>query len=153
MRDNVNTRWAFATGQRERGQSLAELALTLVIVLTLLAGLVDLGRMFFIYMALRDAAQEGAVFGSLDPTNTAGIEQRVRATAQHPVDLSDTGSVQVSVSYSGDACASPNGLNGVTVTVTYNNFVLTTPFLGAVLGQQTFSISASATDTILRPPC
>ncbi len=137
----------------ERGQSLAELALTLVIVLTMLAGLVDIGRAFFTFMALRDAAQEGAVFGALDPTNTAGIEQRVRTSSQQPVNLSDASEVQVSISYTGSACASADGFNGITVTVKYNNFVLTTPFLGAILGQQSFTIQASATDTILRPPC
>ncbi len=140
-------------GSRERGQSLAELALTLVIVLTMLAGLVDIGRAFFTFMALRDAAQEGAVFGTLDPTNVTGIEQRVRASSQQPVNLADTAAVQVSVSYTGNACASADGLNGITVTVKYNNFVLTTPFLGAILGKQTFVIQASATGTILRPPC
>ena len=45
----------------ERGQSLTEFAISLVFLLTLLAGIVDLGRMFFAYIIIRDAAQEGAV--------------------------------------------------------------------------------------------
>lgn len=50
---------------KEQGQSLVELALSLVLLLTLLAGLVDFGRAFFTYVALRDAAQEGAAYASV----------------------------------------------------------------------------------------
>ncbi len=142
------------TKKNERGQSLAEFALTLVAVLTLLAGIVDVSRAFFVYMALRDAAQEGAIFGSLDPTNTSAIEARVRGTAQHPVDLSNITDVSVVISYpNGNSCASTTGSNGIQVTVSFNNFILTTPFLGTILGAQTFTIDASMVDTILRPPC
>ena len=61
----------------ERGQSLAEMALMMSFLLILLVGVVDLGRGFFVYLALRDAAQEGALYGSTDPTNNADIEARV----------------------------------------------------------------------------
>jgi Flp pilus assembly protein TadG len=136
------------------GQSLVELALTLSLVLLLIAGLVDLSRAFFTLMALRDAAQEGASFGAINPTNTFGIESRVRSTSQDIVDLSDVSQVTVSISYTtGNACAAPDGSNGITLTVTYNNFTLITPFLGTIIGTQTIPISTSITDTILRPPC
>ena len=99
----------------EKGQSLVELALTLTFTLLLIAGLVDFSRAFFSLMALRDAAQEGAAFGSLDPTNLTGIENRVRETSQNPVDLSDPSQVTVAISYTtGNACASPDGSNGIT---------------------------------------
>jgi len=136
------------------GQSLVELALTLSLVLLMIAGLVDFSRAFFTLMALRDAAQEGAAFGALNPTNTSGIESRVRSTSQDPVDLSDISQITVSISYTtGNACAAPDGSNGITVTVTYNNFVLITPFLGTIIGTQTIPISTSITATILRPLC
>lgn len=50
---------------KEQGQSLIELSLSLVMLLILLAGLVDLGRGFFTYITLRDAAQEGASYASV----------------------------------------------------------------------------------------
>ena len=138
----------------EKGQSLTELTLTLVFLLILIAGLVDLSRAFFAFMALRDAAQEGAIYGAIDPTNTAGIENRVRDTSSAPVDLSNTSEVAVATTYtSGNACASTDGSNGITVTVTYSGFVITMPFLGTILGSQTFTMEAAMTDTILRPPC
>jgi hypothetical protein len=61
----------------EKGQSLIELAFGLVILLVLLAGIVDIGRMLFFYISLRDAAQEGAVFGQISPRSCAQITSRV----------------------------------------------------------------------------
>ena len=48
--------------QRQRGQSLVELAISLMIILWLLAGAIDFGIGFFSYVAIRDAAQEGALY-------------------------------------------------------------------------------------------
>jgi Flp pilus assembly protein TadG len=47
----------------ENGQSMVEFAFGMVILMIILVGIVDLGRAFFTFMALRDAAQEGAVYG------------------------------------------------------------------------------------------
>ena len=49
----------------EKGQSLIELAFGIVVLLILLAGIVDIGRLLFFYISMRDAAQEGAVFGQI----------------------------------------------------------------------------------------
>ena len=63
---------------REKGQSLVEFALVLVFLLSLLAGIFDLGRAFFAYIIIRDAAQEGAVFGSIAPkSDLTGFEVAV----------------------------------------------------------------------------
>ena len=53
------------TSQKERAQAIVELATSLVILLTLLAGIVDLGRALFTWITLRDAAQEGASYASV----------------------------------------------------------------------------------------
>ncbi len=132
-----------------RGQSMVEFAITLVIILILLAGTVDLGRAFFTYMALRDAAQEGAVYASINPAATSAIIDRVRTNSSKPVDLSNAADVNVQVTLLGSACAG----NGVKIDVTYQNFVIAMPLLGTVLGAQSFPIKASVTDTILMPPC
>jgi Flp pilus assembly protein TadG len=47
-------------GNPEKGQSLTEFAVSVVILLILLAGTVDAGRAFFTFMSLRDG-QEGAL--------------------------------------------------------------------------------------------
>ena len=51
--------------RRENGQSLVEMALSMTLLLILLAGVVDLGRAFFTFIALRDAAQEGASYAAV----------------------------------------------------------------------------------------
>ncbi len=69
---------------------MIELALTFTVLLFLLMGVVDLGRAFFALSAMRDAAQEGAVFGSLSPVgsdgniNSAAIISRVRNSSDNP---------------------------------------------------------------------
>jgi hypothetical protein len=71
----------------ERGQSLVELAVSLVILLYLLSGAAEFGILFFQYVQLRDAAQEGALYGSVYPNDKAPIEARVRGSSGSPLDL------------------------------------------------------------------
>ncbi len=49
---------------RQRGQSLVEFALSSVVLLLLVGGLVDIGRAVYISEALSDAAREGARHGA-----------------------------------------------------------------------------------------
>jgi Flp pilus assembly protein TadG len=131
----------------EQGQSLVEMAIALVILLLLVGGIVDLGRAFFTFMALRDAVQEGALYGSVNPTLTTEIKNHVLNSSDMIPDL--VGSGDITVTIIGTACTG----NGIRVTATYNDFPLTMPFIGSVLGSQTIPISATITDTILSPGC
>jgi Flp pilus assembly protein TadG len=133
----------------QSGQALVEFAAVLVILMVLAAGVLDLGRAFFVYMSLRDAAQEGAVYASINPADTTGIVNRVRSTSTNPVDLSDTARVTVQINPTGALCAG----NGVEVVVEYPNFEIATPLLGTILGAQSLPLRASVTDTILTPAC
>jgi len=145
---------------RERGQSLVELALTLTFLLLLTAGAIDLGRAFFTYITLRDAAQEGAIYGSYKPmpADVAEIKNRVMASATSPIDTSGINPNDVSISYIEVSPAKPQPYcpgNGIQVRVSYN-FEITMPLLGAYIGGQSFPIDATVTDTILRtddPDC
>ena len=53
--------------QFEQGQSLVEFAVGLVVILVILCGLLDLGRAYFIYVALEDGAGEAALYLSINP--------------------------------------------------------------------------------------
>lgn len=53
--------------QHESGQSLVEVALALPILLLILAGLLDLGRVFYTFIALEEAAAEGALYLAINP--------------------------------------------------------------------------------------
>ena len=129
----------------EKGQSLVELAFGIVMLFILLAGIVDFGRGFFTYMALRDAAQEGALYGSVHPTEVDTIKARARDASKSTVTLSNA---DISVGYTGDPCAG----NGILVSIAYD-FPISMPFIGAIIGAQTFTLNASVTDTIILPAC
>ena len=135
------------SSKKEWGQSLTEFAISLTILLILLAGVVDLGRAFFTFMALRDAVQEGAIFGSTHPTATEEIKNHVTNSSNMVQNLITNADVTVQVV--GSPCAG----NGINVTVTYSGFQITMPFIGTLLGSQNFPISANVTDTILMPAC
>jgi Flp pilus assembly protein TadG len=132
----------------ERGQSLVELAVSFTVLMLLLSISVDLGRAFFAYVAIREAAEEGALHASLNPGDTAGIEARVRTSSTTPIDMSNEDNVEVDSTPIGAACAG----NSVRVTVSYN-FHLTMPFLAPILGTNEFPLIAESTSTILRPEC
>ena len=51
------------SSMRQRGQSLVEFALSSVVLLLLVGGLVDIGRAIYISEALSNAAREGARYG------------------------------------------------------------------------------------------
>jgi Flp pilus assembly protein TadG len=157
----------------ERGQSLVELGVSLLILLYLLSGAAEFGVLFFQFVQLRDAAQEGALYGSMnpyidtsspangafdpgEPVNQAGIEARVRAASSSPINLSDTSPAGVTVTAS-----SSDGSNmfceghGLQVTVSYKHKIFM-PFMAQLLGRTadpTIPLSATVVDTILSPIC
>lgn len=139
----------------ENGQSLVEFGFGMVILVILLVGIVDLGRAFYTYITLRDAAQEGAIYGSICPRDMDAIESHVRNSSSDPVDLTDASHVQVECiyTYTGAACGSgavPDPGTGLRISVVYDDFVITMPFMGAFIGQQAITIQAVVENTILR---
>jgi len=130
----------------ERGQSLIEFAFMSVVILILMLGIFDLGRAYFTYLALQDAAGEGASFGSVYPTQVTGsdannITYRVRNSAPTGL-LVDLQNAQVSVQTTG---TEPGDQITVTVTTDYQ---LLTPFVGSIVGSQTLPLSAESVAVI-----
>ena len=147
----IGNRWFLST----RGQSLVEVAVSLTLLLVLLAGAVDLGRLFIAYMAMRDAAQEGISYGSVYPTY---CDQIIRRTVESAPNLFSPQPAQVNVNIGGSDCPSATANqacigNEITITITNPAFPLTMPFIGSILGGQTVPVTATVHDTILRPPC
>ncbi len=152
--------------QKEKGQSMAELAISITMLFIILAGVVDVGRMYFHYTAMRDAAQEAASYGAVFPTHCDQIRDRawMAMDYSHSVDVA----VEISGFYMGDttrgrftdACIDAARVtneachqNTIRVTIKDPGFPITMPFLGTFLGRQTIPLSTTITDTILRPPC
>ncbi len=150
------------TTRKERGQSLVELAISLPVLILLLLGTVDFGMAIFSYSILRDAAQEGAFYGSFNPANKAEIENRARNISPHKdegtsssvVNLRNKDLVKVTVKAIGDSCQGiTNGkANSMQVNVSYKYPILM-PFAGPVIGNTTILLTGTATNIILQPSC
>jgi Flp pilus assembly protein TadG len=133
----------------ENGQSMIELAVSLVVLLILISGIVDFGRVAFYYISMRDSAQEGASYGSICPTKCNEIEERVKAGAV------DESRVQISIEISGNKCTD-NSLSDISngdlviVSVLDPNFPMTMPLIGVFLGRQDISLETSINDQVIR---
>jgi Flp pilus assembly protein TadG len=145
----------------ERGQSLVELAISMLVLLYLLSGAVEFGLAFFQFVQLRDAAQEGALFGSMNPTN--GIEARVRASSNSPINLAQNDPAQpryVAVTITAKDLETGNNIpdytracegDAITVRVSFNHQIFM-PFIPTLLGgRNTLPLNATVTDTVLYP--
>jgi len=172
-------RSARSSARHERGQSLVELAISLTVMLLLLSGAVTFGMALFSYVALRDAAQEGALFGSFnpfldngpnngqydtgEPVNLDAIRTRVREASDSPVHLSDTSVIPDSyitvetMPAGAPPCEGTTTVgsdevpNGIRVRVEYDYHIIM-PFVGAITGDH-IHLRAEVTDTILEPRC
>ena len=142
----------------ERGQSLVELAISLVILLYLLSGVVEFGIAFFQFIQLRDAAQEGALYGSVNPNTEGPIATRVRNASQQPIDLTVTSgprAVTVTVTALDGSTNSEKALSsacvgdGIRVQVEFDHQIFM-PFIPALIGSETIHLNGNVTDTILR---
>ncbi len=119
-------------GRRQRGANLVEMALIVPLLLLLLVGVADLGRAYFTYITMINAAREGARHGVDHPADTGGILARVMSEAElNGVDLSGA---DIRIQAEGPS-------HPVTVTVTLDFDVI----LGGVLGTPNFPIQAHAT--------
>jgi Flp pilus assembly protein TadG len=56
-----------------RGQSLVELAFMFPFLLLILSGALDLGRVYYAYITITNAAREGARYGASHPEDLSGI--------------------------------------------------------------------------------
>lgn len=126
---------------RQRGGSLVETAMALLLLLMLLAGVVDVGRGFGNYVIITNAAREGARYGARFSWHEAGIRSAVAAEA------AESG---VPPEALGISIAGLNALAGETirVTVTYDFATI----LGGILGASTLSLSSSAAMIVFYGP-
>jgi len=126
---------------KERGQSLTEMALVLPVILFILAGVLDLGRLYFVTVALTDAAAEGATFAAIDPDATSvEILSRAQAASGGLVPL-DAGMVTVQ-----RPVVAPGA--PVTVTVGYT-FTIATPLINLIVPDGELRLQGVASEPIV----
>ena len=113
------------------GQSIVELALCMPLLMLILLGTVDVGRVFFDYIQMRNAVVEGATYGTRHPTDTLGIQ-----TAAFENNI--PGDTAITATISGN-CTQPQGGGSVTVEADH----LFTPVLFATLSSVAPSVDWS----------
>lgn len=106
--------------RREHGQSLVEFAVSVGLLLLILLGILDLGRVFHAAMVITNAAREGAYYGGMHPEDAGGIVAHVIQEAQ------DSG-----ISLAADTITvSGSGVSGTPMSVTVEHeFSLLTSFV------------------------
>lgn len=138
-----------------KGQSLVEFSLSMLFFFLFIMGLLDLGRIYFIYVALEDSAGEAAIFMSINPkcdkavsaancTNPNNGEYRAQNAAGQTLDWSKPG-VNVLIDY--PTVGKSTG-NLVRVRIQYP-FELYTPIISSIVGADTIVITAQAAQPIL----
>lgn len=121
---------------RAAGQTLAEFALIVPVLLLLFMAILDFGRAIYGYNTLSNAAREGARVAIVDQTVSGGIPVAAQRAADQSTGLGVDPATDVDVVYTqpnGTAC--PNHSLGciATVTVRYE-FTAITPIIGNIVG-------------------
>ena len=90
--------------RQDEGSSLIELALLIPPLLLVLVGAIDFGRGYYVAIEVASAAEAGALYGSLNPTDDAGM----RAAAV--LDAHDVSTMTVT---SSDGCECSDGTSAI----------------------------------------
>lgn len=126
----------------DRGASTLELAILAPLLFTLALGIVDMGRALAMGVAVSEAAQEGVMYASHDPSSTDEIVNRVRFNSTDP----DMDAMGVTIECPG----APD--DHISVTVDYE-LELMTPIIGDMFGG-TIVLSKTAIGEIFsEDPC
>jgi Flp pilus assembly protein TadG len=104
----------------ERGQAMVEFALVLPILILLVVGISDVGRLIYSYAHLQMAAQESVRLGGLDKK-----DQVIKDFAHNYVKLGDTTKLTVNIN---PPDTSRRSGDYVTVTLSYP-FTINTPLI------------------------
>lgn len=124
-----------------KGQTLLELALALVFLMLILAGLSDYGRVYSARIALINAAREGAFLAASNPNDLQSVKERVKqesATAGITLNNSDI-TVQIPMD---------ENRKGQPVIVTVRTYVPT--IFARFIGVSAIPVTAQATAPALR---
>ncbi len=133
------------------GQTILEFAVVFLLFMFLVFGVFDFGHLFFVQMAVENAVQEAARFGSTgnhlpDPNNPGSNLSRVDsiiATLQQSPVAADITNVQISSLNGGTGSAGgPGDMETITVTA---SVPLLTPLIAQMFSNGTYTFTSSVT--------
>lgn len=142
----------------ERAQSLIEMAISIAILVYLLSGAVEFSILFFQYVQLRDAAQEGALYGSIDINRTeATIENHVMGASSSPINMAafDRNNITVEVFKWDDKSSRGTGDTGLSAACESDSLRVKVEFDHKIFmpfipwPNRIFHLIATVTDTVL----
>jgi Flp pilus assembly protein TadG len=155
--DRRQARWILRS---LRGQSLVELALILPVLLMLVAGAIDLGRVWYSQITITNAAREGAMEAAVSPTSFEANQpcdkttNRIMCRTLNEAEGSwvHVTPADVTMSCSPD-CTPGTAVAPHTATVEVaGHFSLVTPILVIFTGGRDITLSASVSATIAMSP-
>ena len=130
----------------DKGAALVETAVLLPLLLLLLVGLVDIGRLLYTRTPLQEAAQEGANFASFDSDSYADVRTRVVEAIDSPAIVTTNITVECLDDAPGDGT-----LDRVEISVAHN-VNLINPLMYPFFGGGTVTLTASATGDLFVDP-
>ncbi|MFT4471609.1 TadE/TadG family type IV pilus assembly protein [Arthrobacter sulfonylureivorans] len=113
----------------ERGAAAVEMAIVLPLLVLILMGIMEFGRVFYVQISLSHAAREGARYAAIHHDD-AGYDAAAFTLDASPLLASLAGTEAATVVDDGASCA-PGGMATVTVTASLNSmtgFADFTPF-------------------------
>lgn len=120
--------------KEQKGQSLVEFALVLPLLLLLICGIVDLGRLLFAYSSLNMTTQEAVRLGGLGKSKAA-----IEAYAKQHIRVGSASTLQVTVTPPDSVRKSGDD---VTVTLTYS-LPLITPVISEIFPPPVLSANST----------
>jgi Flp pilus assembly protein TadG len=129
--------------KKNAGQSLVEFAITLPLLLLLVVGVFDLGRVIYYYSAVLNAAREGARYGAVNHCDSTGIRNQTKLLTAG-LNIRD-GDIDIQkIPNTGDP-------EYIIVSVEYP-FETVTPLVGVFIGES-FTLNGAARQVIELPNC
>ena len=140
MRSTTVDKKRHPSRDRQRGQSIVEMALIMPLLLAVVALAADLGRVYFAYVGVVGAAEQGARVGSDSSHPNVAIRAAVKDESGRLVAIDDS-----------DITISPSNVRPagsmVEVTVTHD-FDLVTPIPRALFGVEHLTLTARASHVV-----
>lgn len=150
--------------KKSKGQGLVEFALILPILLLVVIGTMEFGRIFLIYATVSNAAREGTRYGMVSPADVDGIIARVNDTLVMTLPENLTINVSYDTGPDGISYTNPAGVavgHRVIVAVQYRVFAMT-PFFEPFIPENFMvdvrnartiqSVKLAITPTLFVPP-
>jgi Flp pilus assembly protein TadG len=106
--------------KRSRGQSLVEFGIIVPVLLLLVLGAIDFGRVYFAYVSVTNGARNGAQYAALSPEAAADSDGIREAAVADTSDLLDTSETNPEVAVATGTDSGGGLYADVTVSYTYS---------------------------------